>query len=96
MPIRGSPNGANALVHTIHTPDVIARNGWTPSIGTGGRHQSEQVDVFVQYAHQDACPIRLRPAWRRGNPRTPSQRRRPGPTQSSNDWQSFEGVEGRR
>ena len=50
MPIRGSPNGANALVHTIHTPDVIARNGWTPSIGTGGRHQSEQVDVFVQCA----------------------------------------------
>jgi integral membrane sensor domain MASE1 len=50
MPIRGSPNGANALVHTIHTPDVIARNRWTPSFGTGwtssigigGRHQPER------------------------------------------------------
>jgi hypothetical protein len=47
MPIRGSPNGANALVHTIHTPgrhrpesvdainrngvDVINRNGWSSS-----------------------------------------------------------------
>ena len=58
MPIRGSPNGANALVHTIHTPDVIARNGWTPSIGTGGRHQSEQVDVFVQYAQSLIHPRR--------------------------------------
>jgi len=38
MPIRGSPNGANALVHAIHTPDVIA--------GMGGRHQSERVDVI--------------------------------------------------
>jgi hypothetical protein len=35
MLIRGSPNGAAALVHAIHTPDAMVRNRWTPSIGAG-------------------------------------------------------------
>src|SRR5262249_48289782 len=44
MPIRGSPNGAVRPIHTLHSPDegvdVIARNGWTSSMGIGGRHHS--------------------------------------------------------
>jgi hypothetical protein len=62
MPIRGSPNGAAALVHTNHTPgrhgpesvDAINRNGgWTSCAGIGGRHQpvracSAKLDVVLQ------------------------------------------------
>jgi hypothetical protein len=46
MPIRGSPNGANALVDAIHTPDVIG--------GMGGRHQSERVDVTERPKQSEA------------------------------------------
>ena len=38
MPIRGSPNGAVTPVHRLV---AIARNGWSRSIGTAGRNQSE-------------------------------------------------------
>ena len=47
MPIRGSPNGAAALVHAIHTPDAMVRNRWTPSNGMGGgRHVPESAVVI--------------------------------------------------
>jgi hypothetical protein len=46
MPIRGSPNGAAhylcTLFHSHALVDVIARNRWTSSIGTG-------VDVINRY-----------------------------------------------
>jgi hypothetical protein len=43
-------------VHALHSPgpgllDVIARNSWTPSIGTGGRHQSVLLVAITRYAH---------------------------------------------
>ena len=53
MPIRASPNGASARLHAIHTPDAIARNRWTPSIGTG-RHQSESPVAIIRRAHGPA------------------------------------------
>ena len=59
MPIRGSPNGAVALVHTNHTPDAMVRNRWTPSTGMGGgRHVPESVVVIKRCAHQN-CRVRL-------------------------------------
>ena len=48
MPIRGSPNGAR---HTLHRLVAIARNGWSRSIGTPGRNQSEQLVAMARYAH---------------------------------------------
>jgi hypothetical protein len=38
MPIRGSPNGAR---HPRPQVVAIARNRWSRSVGTPGRHQSE-------------------------------------------------------
>src|SRR5258708_3448032 len=48
MQIRGSPNGARHSPPHLSPPGrhrservvVINRNGWSPSIGTGGRHHS--------------------------------------------------------
>ena len=54
MPIRGSPNGAAHSCPRFSTAsglvDAIARNRWTPSIGTGGRHQSESVVAITRCA----------------------------------------------
>ena len=48
MPIRGSPNGAR---HPVHRLVAIARNGWSRSIGTPGRNQSEQLVAITRCAH---------------------------------------------
>ena len=47
MPIRRSPNGAH---HPVHSLVAIARNGWSRSIGTTGRNQSEQVVAITRCA----------------------------------------------
>ncbi len=47
MPIRGSPNGAH---HPIHSLVAIARNGWSRSIGTPGRNQSELLVAITRCA----------------------------------------------
>src|SRR5262245_17588043 len=66
MPIRGSPNGAVRPIHTLHSPgegvDVIARNGWTPSMGIGGRHHSVHILEAVKasrYARPSAAVLRI-------------------------------------
>src|SRR5262249_36208222 len=60
------PTGPLPLVHALHSPgklvDAIPRNGWTPSIGTGGRHQSESVDAITRCAHERHHPRKRRPA----------------------------------
>ena len=54
MPIRGSSNGVAHSCPRSPQPsrlvDVIARNGWTPSIGTAGRLQSESVVAITRCA----------------------------------------------
>jgi len=52
MLIRGSPNGAAALVHAIHTPDAMVRNRWTPSIGAG-------VDVICRNRRSSSTGARI-------------------------------------
>ena len=70
MPSRGSPNGA---LHTPPQPDrlvAIARNGWSSSIGTAGRHQSEQVVAITRCA-QTAWELASRvftEFWQQGGP----------------------------
>ena len=50
MPIRGSPNGPR---HPVHRLVAIARNGWSRSIGTPGRNQSEQLVAITRCAQLD-------------------------------------------
>ena len=59
MPIRGSPNGRR---HTspLHSLVGMARNGWSRSIGTTGRHQSEQVVAITRCAHPPLRQTRRR------------------------------------
>jgi len=58
MPIRGSPNGAAALVHAIHTPDAMVRNRWTPSTGMGGgRNVPESAVVMNRCAQMCGCVL---------------------------------------
>jgi len=60
MPSRGSPNGAR---HTCPQPNragrdrpeqvvVIDRNGWSSSIGTGGRHHPVRARTLVFWARK--------------------------------------------
>jgi len=56
MPIRRSPNGAN---HPVHSLVAIARNGWSQSIGTTGRDQSEQVVAITRCAQGEEKHLRL-------------------------------------
>ena len=51
MPIRRSPNGAVTPVHSLV---AIARNGWSRSIGTTGRNQSESVVAISRYAQNSS------------------------------------------
>src|SRR5262249_15438957 len=69
MPIRGSPNGAAALVHAIHTPgrhgpesvDAINRNGgWTSCAGIGGRHQPVRAGKLEGTSRNGAHRKRMR------------------------------------
>jgi hypothetical protein len=59
MPIRRSPNAAH---HPVHSLIAIARNGWSRSIGTTGRNQSEQVVAITRCAqpHQQKEAIARR------------------------------------
>ena len=55
MPIRGSPNGLRHFIHTVLNPRHLAVtlgwNGWSPSIGNSGHHQSERVVTLPRCAH---------------------------------------------
>jgi hypothetical protein len=48
MPIRRSPNDARYPVHSLV---AINRNGWSQSIGTAGRNQSERLVAIIRCAH---------------------------------------------
>ena len=37
-------------VTSVHSPVAMARNGWSPSVGTTGRHRSEQVVAITRCA----------------------------------------------
>ena len=64
MPIRGLPNGARNT-HPQAGRDrpewvvAINRNGWSRSIVTGGRNQSERVVAIVRCAHSAAAQAAL-------------------------------------
>ena len=54
MPIRGSPNGAR---HPHPQVVAIARNGWSRSVGTGGRDQSKSLVAFSRCAQSPLITV---------------------------------------